>query len=53
MHHNTSNNKEAVATEHHNSESGWKTWQGLYAIKRKNVFLRIVDALKKHLPVSR
>jgi len=53
MHNDSSSDKETATTAHLSSESGWEKWQGLYSLKRSEVFRRIVEALKKHLPGAR
>ncbi len=53
MDHDIDSDKETTNASTTKGESGWQIWQGLYSIRRKKVFLRIVDGLKKHLPLSR
>jgi hypothetical protein len=52
MHRDTDSKKDTSHTETHKIESGWQAWQGIYNIKRNKAFRRIVDVLKKHLPIS-
>lgn len=52
MHGKKDSNKKHLIGETRKSEFGWQAWQVRYSLKRNRVFLRIVDALKKHLPIS-
>jgi hypothetical protein len=51
MHNNLDNDKNYILEENNIVEADWQLWQSLYAVRRRETFQRILDAIRKRLSI--